>query len=369
MYIVLEVIEMNRMKKLVAVALSAVTVAGVAVGSGCFSVGASGTGAGLAEYALNAYYEGWSYVWGGTSPGAVDCSGLIWSYCGGDRMEMLADAQANGRDWGYVSNGIPRVHGLGLSRPNHVGVYIEDGMEVDARGSDYGVCYQMIGENGWNNWNCWFKLTAVTYPDYGWENFNGNYYYYEDGEYIVNTSRTIDGTTYYFDESGRSSETPSDTSSKASDSEDNEEKEETKKKEKDLKQESKEKYANDYIPDGFSPYGSYVLVYDSGYEVKTRLSKVGLTYYYESEEFLFTLDKNLPDMTREVAHILFNTAAPMDPANTGGEEFPFWEGFVIYINLDDGSYYEVPSYSLDLNGRIFARDIFETFRQKWEGAF
>ena len=146
-------------------------------------------------------------------------------------------------------------------------------------------------------------------------------------------------------------------------------KEESKKKEKDLKKESKEKYANDYIPDGFSPYGSYVLVYDSGYEVKTRLSKVGLTYYYESEEFLFTLDKNLPDMTREVAHILFNTAAPMDPANTGGEEFPFWEGFVIYINLDDGSYYEVPSYSLDLNGRIFARDIFETFRQKWEGAF
>ena len=146
-------------------------------------------------------------------------------------------------------------------------------------------------------------------------------------------------------------------------------KEESKKKEKDLKKESKEKYANDYIPDGFSPYGSYVLVYDSGYEVKTRLSKVGLTYYYESEEFLFTLDKNLPDMTREVAHILFNTAAPMDPANTGGEEFPFGEGFVIYISLDDGSYYEVPSYSLDLNGRVFARNIFETFRQRWEGAF
>ena len=129
------------------------------------------------------------------------------------------------------------------------------------------------------------------------------------------------------------------------------------------------KYADDYIPEGFTPYGSYVLVYDSGYEVKTRLSKVGLTYYYESEEFLFTLDKNLPDMTREVAHILFNTAGPMDPANTGGEEFPFGEGFVIYISLDDGSYYEIPSYSLDLNGRVFARNIFETFRQRWEGAF
>ena len=207
---------MNRMKKVIAVALSTVTITGIAVGSGSISVGASGTGAGLAEYALNAYYEGWSYVWGGTSPGAVDCSGLIWSYCGGDRMEMLADAQANGRDWGYVSNGILRVHGLGLSRPNHVGVYIEDGMEVDARGSDYGVCYQKIGENGWNNWNCWFKLTAVSYPENGWENFNGNYYYYENGEYIVNTSRTIDGTTYYFDSKGHSGTTPSNTTATSS---------------------------------------------------------------------------------------------------------------------------------------------------------
>ncbi len=169
-----------------------------------------------AEYCLNAYDEGWSYVWGGTTPGAVDCSGLIWSYCGGNRMSMLSDAQENGRDWGYVSNGVPRVHGLGLSRPGHVGVYIEDGMEVDARGDEYGVCYQEIG--GWNNWDCWFKLTAVTYPENGWEEFNGNYYYYEDGEYIVNTSREIDGTTYYFDSKGHSGTTPTDTSATVSSS-------------------------------------------------------------------------------------------------------------------------------------------------------
>ena len=80
-------------------------------------------------------------------------------------------------------------------------------MEVDARGSDYGVCYDEIG--GWNNWDYWFKLAAVSYPENGWENFNGDYYYYEGGEYIVNTSRTIDGTTYYFDGSGRSSTSPS----------------------------------------------------------------------------------------------------------------------------------------------------------------
>ena len=123
------------------------------------------------------------------------------------------------------------------------------------------------------------------------------------------------------------------------------------------------------MPDGFTPYGSYVLVYDSGYEVKTRYSAAGLTYYYESEEFQFRLNKDLPDMKREVAHILFNTAAPMDPGNTEGEEFPYEESYIIYISLDDGSYYEVAKGSLDLEGRVFVRDIFESFREKWEGAF
>ncbi|MBR1534808.1 MAG: C40 family peptidase, partial [Ruminococcus sp.] len=176
---------MKTFKKVISIIMIAALVASVFVIS-TVSSGAACTGAGLAEWALNAYYDGWSYVWGGSEPGAVDCSGLIYSYCGGNRTSMLDDAKANGRDWGYVSSGIPRVHGLGLSRPGHVGVYIADGMEVDARGSDYGVCYEAIG--GYNNWDCWFKLTAVSYPDNGWEEFNGNSYYYENGEYIVNTS-------------------------------------------------------------------------------------------------------------------------------------------------------------------------------------
>ena len=130
---------MNKIKKIIAVALSTATIASVGVGGASFSAGASGTGAGLAEHALNAYYEGWDYVWGGTEVGAVDCSGLIWMYCGGNRTSMLSDAQENGMDWGYVSSGIPRVHGLGLSRPNHVGGYIACGMTVDASGSESGV--------------------------------------------------------------------------------------------------------------------------------------------------------------------------------------------------------------------------------------
>ena len=199
---------MRSFKKIVSIVMIAAVIASVAV-AGTISSGATGTGVGLAEWAFKAYNEGWAYSWGGATPGAVDCSGLIYSYCGGNRTSMLADAQANGRDWGYVSNGIPNVHGLGLSRPGHVGVYVGGGMEIDARGTGYNMCYQAVG----GSWDCWFKLTAVSYPTTGWQQFCGSYYYYENGEYVANTSRTIDGVTYYFDASGVSSTSPSSGSS------------------------------------------------------------------------------------------------------------------------------------------------------------
>lgn len=203
---------MHRIKKLTAIILSILTLSSVCVFGATTSASASGTGAGLAEYALNAYYSGWSYVYGGATPGAVDCSGLIYSYCGGERC---GDPQLNtATETGSVSAGVPRVHGLGLWRPGHVGVYIADGMEVDARGDEYGVCYESI--SSYNGWTYWFKLAAVSYVTNGWEKFNGDYYYYENGQYIVDTSRTIDGTTYYFDSKGCSSQTPSDMSSTAS---------------------------------------------------------------------------------------------------------------------------------------------------------
>ena len=205
---------MQRIKKITAIILSVLTLSSVCVFSSSFSAGAKGTGAGLAEWALNAYNSGWSYVYGGSTPGAVDCSGLIYSYAGGERCGNPQLETAT--ETGSVSAGIPNVHGLGLWRPGHVGVYVGNGMEVDARGDEYGVCYEAIG--GYNNWTYWFKLAAVSYVTNGWESFNGSYYYYENGEYIVNTSRTIEGTTYYFDSQGRSSKTPSDTSSSSSSS-------------------------------------------------------------------------------------------------------------------------------------------------------
>lgn len=189
-------------KKIISVAVAVVILVSVCA-VGMLTPHASGTGAGLAEWALGAYNNHWRYVYGGSSAGAVDCSGLIYSYCGGART---GTAQLNSATQsGNVSSGIPRVHGLGLYQPGHVGVYVGGGMAVDARNEYYGVCYEATASKSWTKW---FKLSAVTYVTEGWEKFNGSYYYYEDGQYVVSTSRRIGGVTYNFNSSGVSDKTP-----------------------------------------------------------------------------------------------------------------------------------------------------------------
>ena len=164
---------------------------------------ATSTGVGLSAYCLNAYYEQWEYVWGGCTPGAVDCSGLIYSYngVGGIRTDMLASSS----EWGYVSSGIPRIHGLGLHMPGHVGVYVGNGLAVDARSSYYDMCYGSINELRWVEW---FKIYGVSYPTTGWVLYNGDSYYYENGQYVVSTSRTLDGVKYTFGSDGVSNIAP-----------------------------------------------------------------------------------------------------------------------------------------------------------------
>lgn len=198
---------MVRFRKLISLFLILITVATMAIGSNALlNVSAAGTGSGLAEHALNAYYSGWSYVYGGASAGAVDCSGLIYMYSGsGSRSDMMGSSP----ETGSTAYGIPNIHGLGLYQPGHVGVYVGAGMAVDARSEGYGVCYQSAYTKNWTNW---FKVAGVSYPTDGWEYFNGNYYYYEDGEYLTNTSITVGGVTYYLDSTGASSSTPGDTS-------------------------------------------------------------------------------------------------------------------------------------------------------------
>lgn len=188
---------MKILKRILSVAIVVAMIACIFMMS-TISSSASGTGAGLAEWCLNAYNSGWKYVYGGASPGAVDCSGLIYSYAGGIRT---GDAQLYNSDYiGYVSNGVPRIHGLGLWKPGHVGVYICDGMAVDARGSQWGVCYESVYSHGWTKY---FKVKGVSYPTNGWVEFNGADYYYENGQYVVNTTKTIDGVSYTFGSNGK----------------------------------------------------------------------------------------------------------------------------------------------------------------------
>ncbi len=169
---------------------------------GTTGASAAGTGIGLSEHCLNAYYSGWSYVYGAMSPGAVDCSGLIYMYSGsGSRVDMMGSSY----ETGSVYNGIPNIHGLGLYQPGHVGVYVGGGMAVDARSEYYGICYESVYSKNWTNW---FKVAGVSYPDTGWELYNGNYYYYENGEYLTDTTITVGGVSYYLDSTGISSQAP-----------------------------------------------------------------------------------------------------------------------------------------------------------------
>ena len=204
---------MTRMKRILTLIIAVAILSTTAI-IGTTTASASGSGAGLVNWAYRAYNENWQYVWGGSSEGSVDCSGLIYSYAGGERVteSMLAASPESGS-----IDTIPRVHGLGLYQYGHVGVYVGGGMGIDARDEASDVCLESISNKSWTNW---FKVSGVSYPTTGWQEVAGQYYYYEDGQYIVSTSRTIGGVTYSFGSDGASDKTPNDTDATA-DSSDN----------------------------------------------------------------------------------------------------------------------------------------------------
>jgi len=168
---------------------------------GVFAAGK--TGIGMAEWALRAYNEGWKYVFGAEEVGAVDCSGLIRSYIngGGGALALLKASPESGR----ISS-MPNIHGLGLWCDGHAGVYVGKNssgtnMAVDARNSKVNVVYSTMDSRSWNPWVKWFKVKGVEYPTTGWETFNGNKYYYYNGEFVTGIF-TVDGETYDFGKSG-----------------------------------------------------------------------------------------------------------------------------------------------------------------------
>jgi hypothetical protein len=189
------------------------------------SAASAKTGTGLAQHVLNAYDEGWQYRSGcyGQFVGGVrasDCSGLIKSYLwwtgsgtdpnpslssvAGSSNSMLSAASVKGSINLSDSSSLPRIQGLILYSPGHVGVYVGDNMEVDNRCSGENMRKQeVIG--GSYHWTKWFKLPQLRYPTTGFVTLNDSKYYYEDGQYVADTTKTIDGTVYTFDASGEAS--------------------------------------------------------------------------------------------------------------------------------------------------------------------
>ena len=185
--------------------------------------GVAHTGVGLAEHALKAYRQGWKYQYGcyGQFVGGVrrtDCSGLIKSYLwwtgektnpkpglvsvAGGAGGMLASAAARGNINLSNSSTLPRIHGLCLYSPGHAGVYVGSNYSVDNRCDGENVKYgPVIG--GRYHWTTWFKLPQIQYPSNGFVSCDGNLFYYENGQYVVSTSRTVNGTAYHFDAAGK----------------------------------------------------------------------------------------------------------------------------------------------------------------------
>ncbi len=119
------------------------------------------TSQGLVEHVKRAYDEKWDYVWGGQSAGEVDCSGLIYSYghAGGSHS---SDAMYKSSTKKGAIGTIPEKAGLGLWSPGHVGVYIGNGMAIDALNSSVDIRYASIGSG---NWKAWFEISGIDYSE------------------------------------------------------------------------------------------------------------------------------------------------------------------------------------------------------------
>ncbi len=198
----------KKCRSVVSFLLAVLLIAGMFLPLGSLKAQAAGlTGIGLAEHAWTAYYNDWKYVYGGNgeygSDGRrqVDCSGLLYVYFLDNGVTAPARGAAaflnSSSEYGSADD-IPNIHGLGLWREGHAGIYVGGGMEIDARGSGYDMKYQAVA----NKWTYWFKVGKLSYPTTGWYEYMGDTYYYLDGEYVTSTTLTIDGESYTFDGNG-----------------------------------------------------------------------------------------------------------------------------------------------------------------------
>lgn len=158
----------------------------------------------LAAYAIQAWENGWGYVWGTYGnvlsqslfdyklqqyPDGVgqyedfiranwlnrrtaDCVGLIKGYGWLDAETLSINYGTNGMpDYGanqmYQSaaesgsmDAMPEIVGLAVWKPGHIGVYIGGGYVIEAMGTKYGVVRTEVAGRGWSGW------CKIPYIDY-----------------------------------------------------------------------------------------------------------------------------------------------------------------------------------------------------------
>ena len=89
---------------------------------------------------------------------AYDCTAISDVYCGVDFDQdgWFARATETGKLNYDPAKGaiqkIPEIVGLHVHKPGHMGIYIGNGLVVEARGIDYGVVITRIESRGWTHW-------------------------------------------------------------------------------------------------------------------------------------------------------------------------------------------------------------------------
>lgn len=104
----------------------------------------------------------------------ADCIGLIKGYCWYDASSDSIGYATNGMpdigteqiyNWATQKGSIstmPGIPGIILWKTGHVGVYIGNGIVVEALGTKYGVIRRSVSSGGWSGW---LMLPCIEYVD------------------------------------------------------------------------------------------------------------------------------------------------------------------------------------------------------------
>lgn len=143
---------------------------------------------------------------------AFDCCGLIKAFLWNDNPSNYNAEEDENESMMLQRAGIkgeigtlPEVPGILVFMKGHVGIYVGNGEVVECTPSEnlggWGVLKTKIKGRGWTDWA---EYKRIEYSEFttnnGWvkDKVNNVWYYYENGNYIENKSKWIDGNYYHF---------------------------------------------------------------------------------------------------------------------------------------------------------------------------